>query len=105
MVLATSIFAVQDAISRYLASEYNVIMIVMVRYWFFAFFVILLVLKTQGGIQKAFHTSQPFLQFFRGTLLALEVCVIVLAFMLGDGTKGRNQYGDNPLNKSKRKKK
>ena len=80
MVLATSIFAVQDAISRYLASEYNVIMIVMVRYWFFAFFVILLVLKTQGGIQKAFHTSQPFLQFFRGTLLALEVCVIVLAF-------------------------
>ena len=29
--------------------------------------------------------------------------LIVLAFMLGDGTKGRNQYGDNPLKKSKRK--
>ena len=80
MVLATSIFAIQDGISRYLASEYNVMMVVMVRYWFFAFFVILLVFKTQGGIKKAFSTPQPFLQFFRGTLLALEVCVIVLAF-------------------------
>ncbi len=80
MVLATSIFAIQDGISRYLASEYNVMMVVMVRYWFFALFVTLMASQAEGGIKKAFSTTQPFLQFFRGVLLALEVCVIVLAF-------------------------
>jgi drug/metabolite transporter (DMT)-like permease len=80
MVLATSIFAIQDGISRYLASEYNVMMVVMVRYWFFALFVTLIASQADGGVKKAFSTTQPFLQFFRGTLLAVEVCVIVLAF-------------------------
>ncbi len=40
MIATTFIFAVQDGISRHLAGEYNVIMIVMIRYWFFAAFVI-----------------------------------------------------------------
>ena len=40
MVLTTAIFAVQDGISRHLAAEYNVLMVVMIRYWFFALFVI-----------------------------------------------------------------
>ena len=40
MVLTTFIFAVQDGISRHLAGEYNVLMVVMIRYWFFAAFVI-----------------------------------------------------------------
>jgi len=80
MVLATSIFAIQDGISRYLASEYNVMMVVMVRYWFFALFVTLMACQADGGLKKAFRTTQPILQFFRGALLALEVCVIVLAF-------------------------
>ena len=31
--------------------------------------------------------------------------LIVLALMLADGTKGRNQYGDNPLKKTTKKKK
>ena len=31
--------------------------------------------------------------------------LIVLALMLADGTKGRNQYGDNPLKKITKKKK
>jgi drug/metabolite transporter (DMT)-like permease len=40
MVVTTFIFAVQDGISRHLAGEYNVLMVVMIRYWFFAAFVI-----------------------------------------------------------------
>ena len=31
--------------------------------------------------------------------------LIVLALMLADGTKGRNQYGDSPLKKTTKKKK
>ena len=40
MVITTFVFAVQDGLSRHLASEYNVMMVVMIRYWFFAAFVI-----------------------------------------------------------------
>ena len=31
--------------------------------------------------------------------------LIVLALMLGEGTKGKNEYGDNPLKKTTKKKK
>ena len=36
MVLTTFLFALQDGLSRHLAGEYNVFMVVMIRYWFFA---------------------------------------------------------------------
>ncbi|NSX53988.1 DMT family transporter [Parasulfitobacter algicola] len=82
MIATTFVFAVQDGISRYLASEYNVLMIVMIRYWFFAAFVIAVAGRSAGGIKKAAATRQPFLQAFRGFLLAAEICVMVLAFVL-----------------------
>jgi len=40
MIATTIVFAIQDGISRHLAGEYNVMMVVMIRYWFFAAFVI-----------------------------------------------------------------
>lgn len=82
MILASSSFAIQDGISRYLANEYNVMMVVMIRYWFFAAFVILLASRKPGGLKAVAKTQQPILQFARGMLLALEICVIVLAFTL-----------------------
>ncbi|WP_299300672.1 DMT family transporter [uncultured Litoreibacter sp.] len=82
MVLTMLIFAMQDGISRYLAGEYNVIMVVMVRYWFFAAFVLTVSAKRAGSIANAARTKQPILQSFRGLLLAAEVCVMVLAFTL-----------------------
>jgi drug/metabolite transporter (DMT)-like permease len=82
MVAAVVIFAVQDGFSRYLASEYNVIMIVMIRYWFFAAFVIAIAKRQAGSIRAAARTSQPFLQGFRGLLLAAEICVSLVAFVL-----------------------
>ncbi|MFN3144579.1 MAG: DMT family transporter [Paracoccaceae bacterium] len=82
MVLTTMIFAAQDAISRHLASEYNVLMVVMIRYWFFAAFVIAVASRKAGGLRRAAATEQPLLQGFRGLLLALEICVTVVAFVL-----------------------
>ena len=82
MVATTFVFAVQDGLSRHLASEYNVLMVVMIRYWFFAAFVIALASRKAGGVRAAARTRQPLLQAFRGALLAVEICVMVLAFTL-----------------------
>lgn len=83
LMIATSIvFAAQDGISRHLAGEYNVYMVVMIRYWFFAAFVISISARQAGGIREAARTQQPILQGFRGFLLAAEICVMVAAFTI-----------------------
>ncbi len=82
MVLTMLIFAAQDGISRHLAGQYNVLMVVMIRYWFFALFVVALSARRAGGLSQVASTSQPFLQIFRGLLLAAEICVMVTAFVV-----------------------
>ena len=79
MIAATFVFALQDGISRHLASEYNVLMVVMIRYWFFAAFVMAVASRAAGGLRVAAKTRQPFLQITRGVLLAGEVCVAITA--------------------------
>lgn len=79
MLATTIVFAVQDGISRYLAGEYNVMLVVMIRYWFFGAFVIAIASRS-GGVRQAARTSQPVLQIVRGALLAGEICVMVLSF-------------------------
>jgi len=79
MMATTFVFAVQDGLSRHLAGEYNVLMIVMIRYWFFAAFVITIA-RRQGPLRKVVATQQPMVQIFRGVLLAAEICTMVLAF-------------------------
>lgn len=81
MIAATFVFALQDGISRHLAGEYNVFMVVMVRYWFFAAFVIFWAKASSGSIKQAAQTKQPLLQSFRGVLLVVEICVMVLGFV------------------------
>jgi drug/metabolite transporter (DMT)-like permease len=82
MVATALVFAMQDGVSRHLAGEYNVFMIIMIRYWFFASFVIVVAARKAGGLRAAIATKQPFLQAFRGVLLALEICVMVTAFVV-----------------------
>jgi drug/metabolite transporter (DMT)-like permease len=82
MILTTVLFSIQDGMSRHLAGEYNVLMVVMIRYWFFAAFVITVASRRAGGIRAAAATKQPGLQIFRGVLLAAEICVNVMAFTL-----------------------
>jgi drug/metabolite transporter (DMT)-like permease len=82
MIATAFVFAMQDGLSRHLAGEYNVFMIIMIRYWFFASFVIVVAARKAGGIRRAAATKQPWVQAFRGVLLALEVCVMVTAFVV-----------------------
>ena len=81
MIATTFVFAMQDGISQHLAREYNVMMIVMVRYWFFAAFVIAVASRAKGGLRQAVRTDQPKLQIFRGVLLAAEICIAVQGFV------------------------
>ncbi len=82
MIATSVVFALQDGLSRHLAGEYNVLMIVMIRYWFFAAFVMTIASRKAGGLRVAARTDQPGLQITRGVLLALEICVMVAAFTL-----------------------
>ncbi|MEM8978985.1 MAG: DMT family transporter [Pseudomonadota bacterium] len=82
MCLTMFVFAMQDGISRHLAGEYNVFMVVMIRFWFFAAFVVAMAARAPGGLKAAAKTEQPGLQIFRSLLLAAEICVMVSAFVL-----------------------
>jgi drug/metabolite transporter (DMT)-like permease len=97
MILTMLIFAFQDGISRHLASEYNVIMIVMIRYWFFSAFVLSISARHKGSIRKIAATKQPILQISRGLLLAAEVCVMVLAFTYLGLIESLAIFAANPL--------
>ena len=81
MVAATLVFAVQDGISRHLAAEHGVLMVVAIRYWFMAAFALAWAARS-GGIRAAAATRQPGTQLLRGLLLASEICVMVTAFVL-----------------------
>jgi drug/metabolite transporter (DMT)-like permease len=80
-IATTVIFAMQDGLSRHLADVTNAPMVVMVRYWFFAAFVLAIARRQKGSIRAAAATSQPLVQAFRGALLALEIMVMVVAFV------------------------
>lgn len=83
MTAAAFVFAMQDGISRHLAGAYNVYMVVMIRYWFFALFVLALAARRlPGGIAAALRPQFPLLQITRGVLLAAEIVVMVTAFTL-----------------------
>lgn len=80
MIATTFVMAVQDGVSRHLAGEYNVLMIVTIRYWFFAAFVVAFARRQAGSIRAAAATSQPVVQTTRAILLVAEVCVMIFAF-------------------------
>ena len=82
MVITTIVFASQDGLSKYLATEYNVYMVVMIRYWFFAAFVMTISSRKPGGVKQVAKTKAPLLQIFRSLLLVAEMCVTILAFTL-----------------------
>lgn len=82
MIATSMVFALQDGISRHLAGEYNVFMIIMIRFWFFAAFVITLATRKAGGIGNAARSRMPFAQGVRATLLSIEILVAVAGFVL-----------------------
>lgn len=81
MIVTMLIFAAQDGISRHLAETYNTITVVMIRYWFFAIFVVVLSMVRSGGIRRVARTKRPVLQIVRSVLLVAEILVMVTGFI------------------------
>jgi drug/metabolite transporter (DMT)-like permease len=82
MVAAVACFAAQDGFARHLATEYNTLMIVMIRYWVFAGFVLFLASRNREGIRASIRTARPWTHALRGTLLVAEVALIVWGYTL-----------------------
>lgn len=81
MIATTVVFAAQDGISRHLAENYSVMMVVMIRFWFFGLFAIALVARAPGGLKAATRTAYPWAQVARGLILVAEICVMVVGFV------------------------
>ncbi len=81
MIATTIVFALQDGVSRHLGANNNVYMVVMIRFWFFALFVMAIAARSEGGLRAAVRSKRPMTQIFRGVLLVAEVCVMVIAFV------------------------
>jgi drug/metabolite transporter (DMT)-like permease len=82
MIAAVTVFAVQDGFSRHLAETYNTFMVIMIRYWFFAGFVVVLALRQPQGFRAVVRTRHPWLHLLRASLLIAEVCAIVQGYTL-----------------------
>lgn len=81
MVATTFVFAIQDTLTRHLAQNYSLLMVVMIRFWAFGAFVILLAARAPGGLRATARTAQLPLQILRGLVLTLEIAVMALAFV------------------------
>ena len=82
MVAAVATFAAQDGLSKALAGQYNTLMVVMIRYWAFAAFVILMALRRPEGPRAAIRSAHLPAHLARGTLLVAEICLIVWGYTL-----------------------
>uniref|UniRef100_UPI002FDE66FF DMT family transporter n=1 Tax=Rubrimonas sp. TaxID=2036015 RepID=UPI002FDE66FF len=82
MVATMAVFAVQDGVSKHLAERYSPVFVTMIRYWFFALFVVALSARRAGGLRAAARSARPALQWARGALLALEIVVMISGFAL-----------------------
>ncbi len=82
MIAAVFTFSVQDALSKHLAANYNTLMVVMIRYWFFAAFVVTLALRRPGGFRQGTLTRHPWLHLARAAFLIAEICLIVTSYTL-----------------------
>lgn len=97
MVATTLVFAVQDGLSRHLAASYPVQMVVMIRFWFFAAFVMAMAARQSGGLRAAVRTRYPVLQALRGALLAVEICVFVAGFVKLGLVESHAAFASYPL--------
>jgi drug/metabolite transporter (DMT)-like permease len=97
MALTSFVFSIQDGLSRHLAEAANTLMIVTVRFWFLAGFVMLLARAQQGSLRAAAATAQPALQVARGVLLVAEVCILIWAFTVLGLAASHAVFAASPL--------
>jgi drug/metabolite transporter (DMT)-like permease len=78
LVLATLLFAAQDAITKHLTETLEVAQIINVRFFFFSLFAIAFAMKNTG-LKVAIQSAAPMLQIFRGLLICAEIALFAYA--------------------------
>ncbi|WP_298429920.1 DMT family transporter [uncultured Jannaschia sp.] len=96
MCITMFVLAVQDGFSRHLAGRYDVTMVVMLRYWFFAALAVTIAWR-RGVLRRAWATPRPGLQFARAAILAFEIVVLVWAFVALGLTESHAIFALGPL--------
>ena len=74
LILATLLFATQDAITKHLTASMPIAQLMFVRYCFFALFALVFAAR-KLGLRAAFHSHSPRLQVLRGLLIAAEMAL------------------------------
>lgn len=77
-LLATLLFASQDAITKHLTATVSVSQIVFVRFFFFSLFALAWAYR-RSGIRKAISSRSMVLQSIRGLLIVAEIAVFAVA--------------------------
>jgi drug/metabolite transporter (DMT)-like permease len=77
-LITIGVFGVQDAISKVLVQTYSPFQITMMRYWGFAAFSLLLVMR-QAPLRQALNSKAPLWQVLRGVLLMADIWFFALA--------------------------
>lgn len=80
MLAAVAAFAAQDGFAKHLAGTYSTQMIIMIRYWVFAGFVIVLALRRPEGFRAAIRSARLPTHLVRSCLLVAEICLIVWGY-------------------------
>ncbi len=74
LILATLLFATQDAITKHLTASLPVVQLMFVRYCFFALFALVYATR-RLGLRIALQSQSPGLQVLRGLLIAIEMAL------------------------------
>lgn len=77
-LVAIIVFGVQDALAKALVQEYSPFQLAMMRYWAFAGFSLLLVMR-QGPLRQALRSRAPVLQVLRASLLVIDIWLFAAA--------------------------
>ncbi len=96
-LMAVTIFSIQDGVSKHLADNYPAVFIAMMRYWAFAAFALAFASRSRGGIRGTATTSRPWLQVFRGVLLAAQIVVAITAFAVVGLAQSQAIFQSAPL--------
>ena len=81
LISAVLCFSIMNGITRELSETYNVITLNMFRYWFFAFILILMNNYNKKSTVLISKSKKQYLQIFRGTLLAIQMCFAHYCFL------------------------
>jgi drug/metabolite transporter (DMT)-like permease len=72
------VFGIQDVLSKTLVQTYSPFQVTMMRYWGFALFALVLVLR-QAPLRQALSSRVPVWQVVRGSLLIIEIWFFAMA--------------------------